>query len=91
MNVMSLLGEGLLISNDTKWERNRRLMSPAFHFDVLKPYVAIYNDVAELLLVSLQSYEIFLHELLYVFLITANWPKIVTLLLYSFVCITATF
>ena len=50
---MSLLGEGLLLSNGTKWERNRRLMSPAFHFDVLKPYVAIYNDVVELLLVSL--------------------------------------
>ncbi|OWF56652.1 Leukotriene-B(4) omega-hydroxylase 1 [Mizuhopecten yessoensis] len=39
------LGDGLVLSNGRKWERNRRLLTPAFHFDVLKPYVDLYNDV----------------------------------------------
>lgn len=44
-------GDGLLISDGKKWERNRRLLTPAFHFDILKPYVQIYNDVTEIFLV----------------------------------------
>lgn len=44
-------GDGLLISGGKKWERNRRLLTPAFHFDILRPYVQIYNDVAEVFLV----------------------------------------
>ncbi|KAK3084478.1 hypothetical protein FSP39_014177 [Pinctada imbricata] len=48
------LGMGLLLSHGKKWERNRRLLTPAFHFDILKPYVKIYNSVADTFLKSLQ-------------------------------------
>ena len=54
-NIGYITGEGLLCSNGKKWERSRRLLTPAFHFDVLKPYVRVYNDVAGLLLVSCVS------------------------------------
>ena len=47
------LGTGLLLANGARWARSRRLLTPAFHFDILKPYVAISNKAAELLVVSL--------------------------------------
>ncbi len=46
------LGDGLLLSDGKKWARNRRLLTPAFHFDILKPYMNIYNDACDVLLVS---------------------------------------
>jgi len=46
------LGRGLLIANGDKWFRSRRLLTPAFHFGVLKPYVQVYNECAQILIVS---------------------------------------
>ena len=45
------LGDGLLLSKGNKWARNRRLLTPAFHFDILKPYIDIYNDSCDTLVV----------------------------------------
>ena len=44
------LGEGLLISKGKKWRRNRRLLAPAFHYEILKGYIPIYNDCLSVLL-----------------------------------------
>ena len=46
------LGRGLLIANGEKWFRSRRLLTPAFHFGVLKPYVQVYNECVQTLIVS---------------------------------------
>ncbi|KGL93737.1 Cytochrome P450 4F22, partial [Charadrius vociferus] len=46
------LGDGLLLSHGQKWGRHRRLLTPAFHGDVLKSYVAIFNQSTHIMHVS---------------------------------------
>ncbi|KAL5509313.1 hypothetical protein EMCRGX_G004655 [Ephydatia muelleri] len=48
--LLPWLGDGLLVSNGPKWARNRRLLTPAFHYEILKPYVDVYNSCSEVLL-----------------------------------------
>lgn len=47
------LGDGLLLSTGKKWERNRKLLTPAFHFDILKSYMPIYNSAVDKLISKL--------------------------------------
>ncbi|XP_046547537.1 cytochrome P450 4F2-like [Haliotis rubra] len=50
------LGDGILISKGAKWQRSRRLLTHAFHFNILRPYVDIYNDAVNTLLSKIDSY-----------------------------------
>ncbi|NXA81685.1 CP4F3 hydroxylase, partial [Thryothorus ludovicianus] len=45
------LGEGLLLSGGQRWARHRRLLTPAFHGDVLRAYLGIFNRSTRVLLV----------------------------------------
>ena len=48
--LVSWLGEGLLLAEGMKWFRNRRLLTPAFHYKILKDYVPVYNSCLSVLL-----------------------------------------
>uniref|UniRef100_A0A9L0J5L2 Uncharacterized protein n=1 Tax=Equus asinus TaxID=9793 RepID=A0A9L0J5L2_EQUAS len=51
--LKSWLGDGLLLSGDYKWSRHRRMLTPSFHFNILKSYVRIFNDSVNIMHVSL--------------------------------------
>ncbi|XP_041376951.1 cytochrome P450 4F6-like [Gigantopelta aegis] len=66
------VGDGLLITGGKKWARNRRLLTPAFHFDILKPYITIKNRAADIFLNKIkefakndQYFEAFSHVSMY--------------------------
>jgi cytochrome P450 family 4 subfamily B polypeptide 1 len=44
------LGDGLLIASGKRWQRNRRLLTPAFHFEILRSYVKVYQECANTML-----------------------------------------
>ncbi|XP_052716992.1 cytochrome P450 4B1-like isoform X1 [Crassostrea angulata] len=50
------LGEGLVIAGGARWKRSRRLLSPAFHFDILKPYVKVYKSCTDHLVQNIQTF-----------------------------------
>ncbi|KAJ8320730.1 hypothetical protein KUTeg_002317 [Tegillarca granosa] len=54
--LLPWIGEGLLVANGNRWSRSRRLLTPAFHFDILKPYTTVYNESAEQLIEQVSKY-----------------------------------
>uniref|UniRef100_A0A452RJC0 Cytochrome P450 family 4 subfamily A member 11 n=1 Tax=Ursus americanus TaxID=9643 RepID=A0A452RJC0_URSAM len=45
-------GYGLLLLNGQTWFQHRRMLTPAFHYDILKPYVGLMADSVQVMLVS---------------------------------------
>ncbi|KAL6742911.1 hypothetical protein Aduo_016006 [Ancylostoma duodenale] len=37
------IGDGLLISKPDKWRPRRKLLTPTFHYEILKDFVEVYN------------------------------------------------
>uniref|UniRef100_A0AAY5EBI2 aromatase n=1 Tax=Electrophorus electricus TaxID=8005 RepID=A0AAY5EBI2_ELEEL len=54
--LTSWIGEGLLVSAGQKWFRHRRLLTPGFHYDILKPYVKLMADSANIMLDKWETY-----------------------------------
>ncbi|XP_077306429.1 cytochrome P450 4B1-like isoform X2 [Lithobates pipiens] len=44
------IGKGLLVLSGPKWFQHRKLLTPGFHYDVLKPYVRLMSDCANVML-----------------------------------------
>ncbi|CAH6790683.1 Cyp4a30b [Phodopus roborovskii] len=44
------IGYGLLILEGKKWFQHRKILTPAFHYDILKPYVGIIADSVHVML-----------------------------------------
>ncbi|CAH1788897.1 unnamed protein product [Owenia fusiformis] len=47
--IRAWIGDGLLLSKGKKWFRNRRLLTPAFHFDILKPYMEVFSNSSQIM------------------------------------------
>ncbi|XP_032103382.1 cytochrome P450 4A11 isoform X1 [Sapajus apella] len=45
-----LIGYGLVLLNGQTWFQHRRMLTPAFHYDVLKPYVEFMADSVRVML-----------------------------------------
>uniref|UniRef100_A0A8C4YLH7 Cytochrome P450 n=1 Tax=Gopherus evgoodei TaxID=1825980 RepID=A0A8C4YLH7_9SAUR len=43
-------GKGLLVLHGPKWYQHRKLLTPGFHYDVLKPYVLLIADSTKVML-----------------------------------------
>ncbi|XP_063283836.1 cytochrome P450 4B1-like [Pelobates fuscus] len=48
--VVPWIGRGLLVLNGPKWQQHRKLLTPGFHYDVLKPYVKLTSDCTNVML-----------------------------------------
>ncbi|NXY24484.1 CP4B1 protein, partial [Atrichornis clamosus] len=44
------IGKGLLILDGNKWFQHRKMLTPAFHYDVLKSYVTLMSDSVKVML-----------------------------------------
>ncbi|CAK6441175.1 unnamed protein product [Pipistrellus nathusii] len=44
------IGYGLLLLNGQTWFQHRRMLTPAFHYDILKPYVRLMADSVRIML-----------------------------------------
>ncbi|XP_057376934.1 cytochrome P450 4C1-like [Daphnia carinata] len=43
------LGDGLLLSTGAKWKMRRRLLTPAFHFQILNSFIDVFNNESQIL------------------------------------------
>ncbi|XP_073499631.1 cytochrome P450 4B1-like isoform X1 [Phyllobates terribilis] len=48
--LTSWIGKGLLVLSGQKWFQHRKLLTPGFHYDVLKPYVKVTSDSVNVML-----------------------------------------
>uniref|UniRef100_A0A3Q2Y412 aromatase n=1 Tax=Hippocampus comes TaxID=109280 RepID=A0A3Q2Y412_HIPCM len=66
--IKTWIGDGLLVSHGQKWFRHRRLLTPGFHYDVLKSHLKLMSASAKTMLdkwerysSSGESFELFEH------------------------------
>ncbi|XP_043942776.1 cytochrome P450 4A4-like [Protopterus annectens] len=52
--IIPWIGDGLLVLSGQKWFRHRRLLTPGFHYEILKPYVKLVADSTNVMLDKLE-------------------------------------
>ncbi|GJQ72805.1 hypothetical protein Trydic_g1455 [Trypoxylus dichotomus] len=53
--LLPWLGEGLLLSTGTKWQKHRKLITSAFHFKILETFLATFVEKCHLLLEQIED------------------------------------
>ncbi|XP_038616381.1 cytochrome P450 4B1-like [Tachyglossus aculeatus] len=48
--LLQWIGKGLLILEGAKWFQHRKLLTPGFHYDILKPYTQVFVDSSKVML-----------------------------------------
>ncbi|XP_015280112.1 PREDICTED: cytochrome P450 4B1-like [Gekko japonicus] len=49
-SIIPWIGKGLLVLHGPKWMQHRKLLTPGFHYNILKPYVALMADSTKIML-----------------------------------------
>ncbi|XP_054714947.1 cytochrome P450 4V2-like [Uloborus diversus] len=49
------LGTGLLTSHGGKWKSRRKLLTPSFHFDILKDFLPVFDEQSRQLVIKLKQ------------------------------------
>ena len=44
-------------SNGEKWFKRRKLITPAFHFDILKDFLIVFNEQADMFIENLKRFD----------------------------------
>ncbi|CAH0725105.1 unnamed protein product, partial [Brenthis ino] len=53
--MMPWLGSGLLVSTGAVWHRRRKILTPAFHFDILKSFMRVFEEQGRNLVTHLKQ------------------------------------
>lgn len=53
--MLPLCGNGLLISSGARWFQLRKLITPAFHFQILERFMPIFEEQADVLIKNLKD------------------------------------
>ncbi|XP_077432837.1 cytochrome P450 4T8 isoform X1 [Vanacampus margaritifer] len=55
--IKTWIGDGLLVSHGQKWFLHRRLLTPGFHYDVLKSHLKLMSQSAQIMLDKWERYS----------------------------------
>jgi cytochrome P450 family 4 len=55
LSMRPWLGTGLLTSEGTKWKKHRRILTPAFHFQILEQFVDVFESAGNRLVKKLRN------------------------------------
>ncbi|XP_028173807.1 probable cytochrome P450 4ac3, partial [Ostrinia furnacalis] len=51
------LQDGLLLSNGAKWQQRRKILTPAFHFNILKQFSVTLDENSQRMAKSLEKLD----------------------------------
>ncbi|XP_017785862.1 PREDICTED: cytochrome P450 4d2-like [Nicrophorus vespilloides] len=53
--LRSWLGHGLLIAEGERWRKNRKMLTPTFHFQILEQFTDVYQSMGDILVSRLRN------------------------------------